>query len=135
MPTQSDIATQLLAFGHAPIPYIAEAILVAMLVWFLSRSINKGVVDALRERLDLAIDRFRAANDEADTVRRNLEDLRRLLPSLSLNIEADAAASSAQASVRELVQSNSRAIAFLSGETQVTPMASSGPASKPEARR
>jgi len=135
MPTQSEIAAQLLAFSQAPIPYIAEAILVGMLVWLLTRSISKGVVDALRERLNLAIDRLRAANDEADAVRRNLQELRCVLPSLSLNAEAERATGSAQTSIHALVQGNNRAIAFLRGETPVAPMSSSGPASKPEARR
>ena len=135
MPTQSEIAAQLLAFSQAPIPYITEAILVAILVWFLSRSISKGVADALRERLNLAIDRLHAANDEADSVRRSLQELRRVLPSLSLNAEAEAATASAQTNVQALVQGNSRAIAFLRGETPVAPMSFSGPASRPDARR
>jgi len=135
MPTQSEIGAQLLAFSQAPIPYIAEAILVAMLVWLLNRSISKGVVDALRERLNLAIDRLRAANDEADAVRRSLEELRRVLPSLSLNADAEGATASAQTNIHALVQGNSRAIAFLRGETPAAPISSSGPASKPEARR
>ena len=135
MPTQSDIGVQLSAFSHAPIPYIAEAILVAMLVWFLNRSINKGVVDALRERLSLAIDRLKAANDEADAVRRNLEDLRHMMPSISTNTQAEATTSSAQSGIMKLVQANARTISFLSGEMPAAPASSSGPAARPDAPR
>ena len=135
MPTQSDIAAQIAAFSHAPIPYIAEAIVVATLVWILSRSINKGAVDALRERLNLAIDRFTAANTEAEGVRRDLEALRRLVPVILANPEAEAVTASAQSGIRDLITANDRAIAFLRGDTPVTSGSFGGPAAKPDARR
>ena len=45
----ADIAAQVAAFVHAPIPYIAEAILIAGVVWALSRTFIRDTMDALRE--------------------------------------------------------------------------------------
>lgn len=123
-----------MAFGQAPVPYIGEAILVAGLVWFLSRSMSKGVIDTLRERLNLAIDRLKAANDEADLVRRSLDDLLLSVTS-DKDARAEKATSTAQSEIRQLVQRNVQAIAFLSGESPAAPGSFSGRASKPDAPR
>ena len=140
MTGEIDLAGQFSAFVHAPIPYIAEAILVAGVAWSVSRAFTKDTMDALRERLSLATDRLRQSNEEAEVIRRKLSATHELLRSKAASGQIESAASVVEANVVALVRANNNALGIISapyrrGDKKVAPFSSKGPASKPEARR
>jgi hypothetical protein len=146
MTGESDIAAQFSAFVHAPIPYIAEAILIAGVVWALSRTFARDTMDALRERLNLATDRLHKATEEADEIRRLLSATQNLLHGKASPGQIESTTASAQTNVVELVRANNEALGALakplrqrlsisSGTKRVAPIASKGPASRPEAEK
>ena len=138
----SDIAAQFSAFVHAPIPYVAEALLVAGVVWTVSRVLTRDTVDALRERLNLATDRLHKANEEADAIRAKL-DARDRSPLSAPGGQAESAA--VWDFVVELMRGNSDTLSALAkplrggvilpGTERVSPLSSKGPASRPEEKR
>jgi hypothetical protein len=72
MTDESSIAAQLAALIHAPVPYLAGAILVSAATWAVSRTLTKDTMAALRERLNLSEDRLFRLNEEAEVLRRKL---------------------------------------------------------------
>ena len=142
MAGEVDIASQFFAFVHAPIPYVAEALLVAGVVWTVSRVLTRDTMDALRERLNLSTDRLQKANEEADTIRAKLAARDRSQAGAPGGQVESAAV---QAAVVELIRGNSEALsalarplrkgAILPGTERVAPLSSKGPASRPEEKR
>jgi hypothetical protein len=139
---ESDIAAQFSAFVHAPIPYVAEALLVAGVVWTVSRVLTRDTVDALRERLSLARDRLQKANEEADAIRAKLA-ARDRSPVSAPGGHVESAV--VQAAIVDLMRGNSDALSALAkplrrgtilpGTERVAPLSSKGPASRPDERR
>src|SRR5260370_38334148 len=72
MAEDSSIAAQFAALIHAPVPYLAGAILVSAATWAVSRTLTKDTMAALRERLNLAEDRLFRLNEAAQVLRRKL---------------------------------------------------------------
>jgi hypothetical protein len=72
MSGELDVGAQFAAFVRAPIPYIAEALLVAGIVWATSRTFSSDAMNALRERLNLATDRLRQTKEDAEEIRQKL---------------------------------------------------------------
>ena len=144
--TGADIAAQFSAFIQAPIPYIAEAILIAGVVWALSRTFTRDTMDALRERLSLATDRLHKATEEADEIRRQLSATQHLRQGKPSADQIESASASTQSNLAELVRANNETLGALasplrqrisipSGTSRVAPTTSKGPASKPDAKK
>jgi hypothetical protein len=142
----ADIAAQFAAFVHAPIPYIAEAILIAGVVWALSRTFIRDTMDALRERLNLATDRLHRATEEADEIRKQLSAAQDLLRGKATPGQIESATASAQTNVVELLRANNEALGALatplrqrlsipSATGRVAPITSKGAASKPDIKK
>ena len=138
MATDLDIAAQLSAFVHAPIPYIGEAILVAGVVWIVSRTFARDTIEALRERLNLATDRLANASEEAAAANAHLGTIQNLLKAGAPSQQIASSTNSAQTTVMELVRRNEQALVAIGegvrrGTDRIAPTSSRGPATKPDA--
>jgi F0F1-type ATP synthase membrane subunit b/b' len=138
MASETDIAAQLSAFVHAPIPYIGEAVLVAGVVWVVSRAFARDTIEALRERLSLATDRLAKANEEAAAANAQLGASQNLLKAGAPSQQIVTSTNSAQVTVTELVRRNEQALAAIAagvrrGADRIAPASSKGPATKPDA--
>jgi len=69
---EADIGLQIAAFVQAPIPYIAEALLVAGITWTVSRTLTSDTLDTLRERINLVTERLKKTDREAEEIRSKL---------------------------------------------------------------
>ena len=132
-----DIAAQLSAFMHAPIPYIGEAILVAGVVWMVSRAFSRDTVEALRERLNLATDRLAEANEEAAEANAQLGTSQNLLKAGAPFQQIVTSTNSVRVTVTELVHRNEQALEAIAagvrkGSDRIAPTSSRGPATKPD---
>jgi hypothetical protein len=138
MATDVDIAAQLSAFVHAPIPYIGEAIVVTGVVWMVSRAFSRDTIEALRERLNLATDRLAKTNKEAAEANAQLGNSQTLLKAGAPHQQIVTSTKSAQITVTELVRRNEVALADIAagvrkGADRIAPTLSRGPATKPDA--
>lgn len=138
MALETDIAAQLSAFVHAPIPYIGEAILVAGIVWVVSRAFARDTIEALRERLNLATDRLTKTSEEAAEASAQLGTSQNLLKAGAPSQQIATSTNSAQITVTELVRRNEEALADIAagvrkGSDRIAPASSRGPATKPDA--
>ncbi len=138
MASDAGIAAQLSAFMHAPIPYIGEAVLVAGVVWVVSRAFARDAIEALRERLSLATDRLAKANEEAAEANAHLAASQDLLKAGASPEQIGRSATSAQSTVTELVRRNERALAAIAsgvrrGTSRIPPISWRGHATKPDA--
>ena len=138
MASDIDIAAQLSAFIHAPIPYIGEAIVVAGVVWVVSRAFSRDTIEALRERLNLATDRLTKANKEAAAASAELGTSQNLLRAGAPQQRIVTSTNSAQVTVTELVRRNEETLADIAagvrkGADRIAPISSRGPATKPDA--
>jgi hypothetical protein len=137
---ESDIAAQFSAFIGAPVPYISEAVLVAGVMWIVSRSFARDTIEALRERLNLATDRLKGTSEEADNIYRQLEAARDLTENNDRYLQAERASAEIQKAARVMVTRNDQVLAKIStlasaGKDRVAPMSSGGPAARPDARK
>jgi len=146
MTEDSSIATQLAALIHAPVPYLAGAILVSAATWAVSRTLAKDTMAALRERLNLAEDRLFRLNEEAQVLRRKLLESSKQPRSdaplawaetaaIPASIRATKSAARKQHALIPFNMIIPRRLAIPHGAMKIDRCSSSGPPSRPDAIR
>jgi hypothetical protein len=103
-------------------------------------------MDAQRERLNLATDRLRKANEEANAIREKLAAVQIHSRDKESASQFESATAAVQADVVALMRASNdtlgtlakplrRSVSMPSGRENIAPISSRGPGSKPEARR
>lgn len=72
----SQIGAQWQAATAAPVIYIAEAIIVSWLVWWLRGNIAQSAIDGLREQIAVKDERLMLAHEKNDGAKREFESLK-----------------------------------------------------------